>query len=306
MILSCPSCATQYTLDEAQLGPAGRTVRCAACKATWHAVRPEEPIELPPVEKEPPARTEDLNTVKADKLGKSYRALQDYKKRMKALAAQGLIWGALAACCAAVFVTGYLLRVDIVRTFPRVAGAYAMVGLPVYGTNLRFVDQSASTVVEGGRFVVTVKAQVSNTSDKAEPVPPVRVALLDSTLQPFNTVVMPSNGLVVAPHATRTLSFDVADPKNLTAHLDLRFDMLAMKHMKAVPAGRAVAAAETPKREQVATAGSETDAPADPETAAPAAVPAPLASPALRTAHTSMSTDDVASQNPVPVSNGQS
>lgn len=306
MILSCPSCATQYTLDEAQLGPNGRTVRCAACKATWRAERKEEPIELPPVEKEPPARTEDLNTVKADKLGKSYRALQDYKKRMKALAAQGLIWGALAACFAGVLTTAYMLRVDIVRTFPRVAGAYAMVGLPVYGTNLRFGDQSATSAVEGGRFVVTVKAQVNNTSDKPEAVPPVRVALLDSTLQPFNTVVLPSNGLVVAPHTTRTLTFDVADPKNLTAHLDLRFDMLAMKHMKAVPAGRTVAATETPTREQVATAASETDAPADPEPAAQAVVPAPLASPALRPAHTSMSTDDVASPNPVPSPSGQS
>jgi hypothetical protein len=80
--------------------------------------------------------------------------------------------------------------------------------------------------------VVTVKAQVRNTSDKAVPVPPVRVKLLDGALQEFDSVLMPSNGLVVAPHATRTLVFDVADPKNLTSSLDLDFDLIAMKKMK--------------------------------------------------------------------------
>jgi hypothetical protein len=79
---------------------------------------------------------------------------------------------------------------------------------------------------------VTVKAQIKNTSDKPVPVPPVRVKLLDSTLQEFNSVLMPSDGLVVAPHATRTLVFDVADPKNLTSSLDLDFDLVAMKKMK--------------------------------------------------------------------------
>ena len=46
MILSCPNCATKYTLNESQLGVRGRTVRCAACKTTWHAERPEKPIDL--------------------------------------------------------------------------------------------------------------------------------------------------------------------------------------------------------------------------------------------------------------------
>jgi len=37
MLIVCPSCATSYMIDQAALGPAGRTVRCARCKVTWFA-----------------------------------------------------------------------------------------------------------------------------------------------------------------------------------------------------------------------------------------------------------------------------
>lgn len=37
MLIVCPTCATSYMIEPASLGPAGRTVRCARCKATWFA-----------------------------------------------------------------------------------------------------------------------------------------------------------------------------------------------------------------------------------------------------------------------------
>ena len=37
MILTCPECATGYFVDDAQLRPGGRAVRCAACGARWTA-----------------------------------------------------------------------------------------------------------------------------------------------------------------------------------------------------------------------------------------------------------------------------
>ena len=36
MLIVCPSCASQYELDAAKLGPEGRKVRCAGCKTAWH------------------------------------------------------------------------------------------------------------------------------------------------------------------------------------------------------------------------------------------------------------------------------
>lgn len=306
MILSCPACATQYAIDEAQLGPAGRTVRCSACKTTWRAERVETPIELAPVPLEPaPVKAQDLKAVKAKTLPRSYRALQDYKRRMKTVAAQGLVWGALAAGFILVLGGGYVLRANVVQLFPRAAGAYAMVGAPVNATHLQIVSEAGDKHIRGGRFVVTVTAQVRNLANRPVPVPPMKVKLLDNTLQPFDTVVMPAPGLVMEPHAVRTLTFDVPDPKDLSAHLDLNFDLVAMKAMTSAT----VAAAAPPASEEVANAGSGPglpDMPA-PESARRAQALSPVPAPALRPAQpvSSPVTYDFDRASPAPAASGQ-
>ncbi|WP_245344378.1 MULTISPECIES: MJ0042-type zinc finger domain-containing protein [Asticcacaulis] len=239
MILSCPNCATQYKVNEAAIGLRGRTVRCTACKTTWHA---ETPIDLRysegrakdelELKEEAPKTKEELFQVKAKKLPGKYRAMLEDKKRLRALAIEGMVWGGLAAVAIATFVLAYVLRVDIVKAFPRIAGAYAMVGLKVNPTHLQFEKHTAEVAFKGGRFVVTVKAQIKNLSNKAVPVPPVRVTLYDSTQNPFDSVLMPPGDLMVAPHAVQTLTFDVADPRNLVSTLDLKFDLEAMNAMK--------------------------------------------------------------------------
>jgi predicted Zn finger-like uncharacterized protein len=37
MLIVCPSCASEYTIDPTKLGADGRTVRCALCRGTWAA-----------------------------------------------------------------------------------------------------------------------------------------------------------------------------------------------------------------------------------------------------------------------------
>lgn len=76
MILTCPSCGTQYVVKDGAIPPAGRQVRCASCKHSWHqdpedAAEAEAPLEVvdeapaeseaaaPPVEEQVPDPAEE-------------------------------------------------------------------------------------------------------------------------------------------------------------------------------------------------------------------------------------------------------
>lgn len=43
MIISCPSCQTQFKVDEGRLSPDGKMVRCSKCRHVWRATPDEQP-----------------------------------------------------------------------------------------------------------------------------------------------------------------------------------------------------------------------------------------------------------------------
>jgi predicted Zn finger-like uncharacterized protein len=56
MILTCPSCGTQYVVKDGAIPPGGRQVRCASCKHSWHQdpeiseVSVESDVAAPPIQ----------------------------------------------------------------------------------------------------------------------------------------------------------------------------------------------------------------------------------------------------------------
>jgi predicted Zn finger-like uncharacterized protein len=58
MILTCPSCDSQFVVDAAQIPPEGREVRCASCKHQWHASAQGQAAELTAPEPEPEPEAE--------------------------------------------------------------------------------------------------------------------------------------------------------------------------------------------------------------------------------------------------------
>ncbi len=56
MIISCPSCQTQFRVDESRLAPEGKKVRCSKCGHVWRAMAIGQPTpEAPSAEQPAPA-----------------------------------------------------------------------------------------------------------------------------------------------------------------------------------------------------------------------------------------------------------
>ena len=84
--------------------------------------------------------------------------------------------GAVIALIAALL----LFRVDLVRTFPALAGTYAAFGLPVNVVGLQFENANTLMTIRNGVQVMKVTASIRSVAAGTVKVPPVLVTLLDS------------------------------------------------------------------------------------------------------------------------------
>ncbi len=77
MILTCPSCGTQYVVKDGAIPPEGRQVRCAACKHSWHQ-EPEDTLELQDeVEASPRHAEHEDPAVEAERAGDEGESLAE-------------------------------------------------------------------------------------------------------------------------------------------------------------------------------------------------------------------------------------
>src|SRR5258708_10894831 len=85
MILTCPECATGYFVDDAQIRPGGRSVKCAACGARWIA-QPDRPLELVASSEEGAVGREAAAEapLTADDLPKAFRARATNQQKLRA------------------------------------------------------------------------------------------------------------------------------------------------------------------------------------------------------------------------------
>ncbi len=239
MILTCPECATRYFVEDMRLGASGRTVRCAACGQSWRA-HFEEPLELTasseegavargagdPLSFRPPEAQSfadsPLSEVPADELPRAIRAKAEQQRRMRRAATAGVVWGVMGACFALLFGAAYLFRVDVVKLYPKAAGAYAMAGLPVNPTGLQF-EKVAANAAPDGLQAILVTAGVRNVESQTARTPPIRVSLLDKNGQRISSQVVRLSQASIAPGQAAALSVSLPDPKGATAGVGLDF-----------------------------------------------------------------------------------
>jgi len=149
MILTCPKCATRYLVDDGEMRPEGRKVKCAACGEEWRVSADGEdqsapvataPPAAPPAPEEPPPAPEILE----DTLGEDTPVEAPVRESLfvapipteskpqapkdSAVASNLLL---LVVVLAVVAVAGYAFRTEIVRIAPATAGIYSTLGIPV-------------------------------------------------------------------------------------------------------------------------------------------------------------------------------
>lgn len=202
MIVSCPACATRFSLDAALLGDAGRNVRCAKCGHKWKQLPPK--LETPDgVGPDPFSDSPDAGTVPASAAASPFAAdmtdpLPDalaapaveipaapprprspqrptgpitvppklrpmMPKRRFALLPLYLLAGLVVGLVAAVF----FFRAEIARTIPALDMVYSLMGL---STSNAAEDLQIGNLVfkrrnEDGKAVISIQADVFNASD---------------------------------------------------------------------------------------------------------------------------------------------
>lgn len=173
--IQCPTCEASYDLPLESIGPAGRKVRCAACKTLWvaSAALPEPEIAVVEVEtgfagiatvpEMPPARPwyERFKPAETAVALPSGRRLAGYLL--------------VAACLAGAVV----LRKSIVAAVPETGAAFAALGLPVNlrGFDLRGVHSSLTS--EGGGDMLVVQGEIINVSKDKKALPRLHFTVRD-------------------------------------------------------------------------------------------------------------------------------
>jgi predicted Zn finger-like uncharacterized protein len=192
MILTCPTCASRYRIDESKLGPQGRTVRCAGCGDSWRAEPVAEPLQLTPELVAPkPAGLEqavavftgaaepDLAETPAEELPKVFRQKAEAKRRTREAMTAGLVWGGMSAGVALLLLAAVVFRVQVVELWPRTAGAYAAVRLTVNPLGVAPDNVQAAPGLENGHAALIVTGAERNIGSRPREPVPLRISLYD-------------------------------------------------------------------------------------------------------------------------------
>jgi predicted Zn finger-like uncharacterized protein len=241
MILTCPSCATRYFADDAAIGPAGRTVRCASCQHSWFAephlvLDQAAPDDLLPGAE--PAKGKARAPLTREQVERMRRGLQpeapqsaaariraqqadrERKARMRAAAAA---WGGAGAVAAASVVGAAIFREDVARIWPKTASAFAAVGLPVNIYGLEFTELDIEKTFDGPTPVLSVAGAIRNIGPEMKAAPALRFSLRDERGGEVYRWVERLEGQRIEPGAALPFQTMVPNPPSHAVDLEATF-----------------------------------------------------------------------------------
>jgi predicted Zn finger-like uncharacterized protein len=214
MILTCPACASRYFVEESKLPPQGRQVRCAACGESWRAEPEVEPLDLTPDfgSKPEPVAAELAPTTPAEALPKAFRQQVQAKQRTRAAVAAGVVWAGMAASLMVLILLSVVFRVQVVRVWPRTAGVYAALKLPVNPLGLAPDNITAGQGLQNGHAALIVTGAERNVATQALAPAPMRVSVYDKAGARLLSRVVRLPDSPIAPGESRAFAASFIDP----------------------------------------------------------------------------------------------
>ena len=212
VIVSCPACATRFSLDASLLGPTGRNVRCAKCGHRW---RQEAPAPIEPLEPEP-----EVEAAPSSQMAPGLAALLGGREPKPVPAANVVVppklkpaapkrrvgvwpWILLLGILCGLAVAAYIYQGPIARMFPVAGSLYQLLGLGE--SNPAHELQIGNVKSEKRSGLVSVRGDIFNPEDYPMKVPPL-------TLTPYDTA-----GQVIGPgYFFRTQEQTIAPGETIT------------------------------------------------------------------------------------------
>jgi predicted Zn finger-like uncharacterized protein len=241
MILTCPECATGYFVEDGQIRPGGRTVRCAACGTRWKAF-PEGPLNLVTSEEEGAAAkapdaagAAEAPALTGEDLPRAFRSRAEDERRMRRAALIGAAWAAAAVVVALVVVLGLVFREAVVGAWPQTASLYAAIGLPVNPTGLVIEQVHAEPSLEQGHATLAVSGVIRNVVDHPVTAPPLRISLVNAQGKRVAGQIATLDNARIPPGETRHFVTSIVDPPYSAANLQVDFVLGARPLTRALP-----------------------------------------------------------------------
>ena len=224
MILTCPECATRYFLDDERFGTGARSVRCASCGASWKASREDAAIDLSTPAGPDAAVAKAAEVPEKEKaLPQAFRAKAQARRQTRQAVGAGVVWGGLGAAVAALMIGAVVFRIDVVRLWPRTAGAYAKVGLTVNPVGLSPENVLATPGLQDGHVAVMVNGVVRYVETRPRRPTPLRVTLLDKAGKPLVNTIVRIGSAPIDPGKTAPFNASFVDPPAAAVGVQVEF-----------------------------------------------------------------------------------
>lgn len=178
MIISCPKCNAGFFVSPAQIGAAGRRVKCSKCKNIWHAIVQEDSMPKKEVV------AERINEEPAYVSGTNLPAIIPVK-------IHPILYAAPIALIKLIIVTLWIF-------FPTLTSKVGLCGPLCLDKNTRIEDVIYNYEQEQKKIIV--EYSISNHSSEKISVPTVQLKLMDSKDETLRTVYADGKGLSIDPN----------------------------------------------------------------------------------------------------------